>query len=171
MTGDRAGEFWNYLSDPTKGLIMEGDYLMNDVIRHGNYSFKDYSFLVFPYAKAYEGFLKQLFLDIKFISHLDYISNHLRLGKLMSPNLIGRLGDRSLYKKITEASTRDLADRIWNTWKTGRNQIFHFFPNNIKAVTFDEAEGIVKDIIATMEESYEKLKVNQKISESGKVNQ
>ena len=109
-------------------------------------------------SKAYEGFLKKLFKDIGFISHLDYISDHLRLGKLMSPNLIGRLGERSLYKKIQDKTSVELAERVWSSWKTGRNQIFHYFPHNLKAVTFKEAEAIVGEIIKTMQEVFEKLR-------------
>ena len=130
---------------------------MNNVIRNNVYHFKDYSFLIFPFAKAYEGFLKQLFKDVKFISHLDYISDHLRLGKLMSPNLEARLADRSLYKKMKEAVTKEFAERVWNTWKLGRNQIFHYFPHNTKAKSFAEAEKVVGQIIETMEEVCIKL--------------
>jgi len=155
---DRYRNFWDYLSQSQKDLISEGQYLMNDIIRDKALNFKDYSFLIFPFAKAYEGFLKQLFKDIKFISRLDYISDHLRLGKLMSPNLVGRLGERSLYKKIEDLGTRELADKIWETWKIGRNQVFHYFPHNIKAVSFGKAEEIINQIIQTMEEAYEKLK-------------
>lgn len=154
---DQYGRFWRYLSQPQKDLILQGQYLMNDVIRHHAYHFKDYSFIIFPFGKVYEGFLKQLFRDIKFISHLDYISDHLRLGKLMSPNLVGRLGDKSIYKKIVERSNRQLADQIWRVWKIGRNQIFHYFPHNLKSVSFEEAEAIVNKIIQTMEEAYLKL--------------
>lgn len=157
MAMDQYGDFWKYLSQTQKDLLIEGDYLMNGVIKGGNYQFKDYSFLIFPYAKAYEGFLKQLFKDIKFISHLDYISDHLRIGKLMSPNLISRLGNRSLYKQIQDKVSTDLSERIWKTWKLGRNQVFHYFPHNIKAVSFEDAEKIVAEIIATMEEAYQKL--------------
>ena len=156
---DKNGEFWQYLSQTQKDLIEEGQFLLNDVIRHHAYNFKDYSFLVFPFAKTYEGFLKQLFKDIKFISHLDYISDHLRLGKLMSPNLQMKLGDRSLYKKMEGAAGRGFAERVWLTWKTGRNQIFHYFPHNLKAISFVEAEEIIDGIIRTMEETYLKLKI------------
>ncbi len=155
---DTYGEFWLYLSQSQKDLLLEGDYLMNDVIKHNNYSFKDYSFLIFPYAKAYEGYLKKLFFDLGFLSHLDYISDHLRLGKLMSPQLIDHLGDRSLFKKIKERSTKETADMIWETWKVGRNQIFHYFPHNTRGVTFEEAEETVNRIIVTMQEAYKKLK-------------
>lgn len=158
---DIYGKFWNYLSQNQKDLILEGNYLMNDVIKHHNYAFKDYSFLIFPFAKAYEGYLKQLFRDVGYISRLDYISDHLRLGKLMSPNLMDRLGDRSLYKLIREHATKELADLIWDTWKMGRNQVFHYFPHNIKGVSFQEAEAIVNQIIMTMREAYTLLQNRQ----------
>ncbi len=153
----KTSGFWFYLSRGQKDLINEGMYLMNDVIKDKAYHFKDYSFLVFPFAKAYEGFLKQLFKDIKFISHLDYISDHLRLGKLMSPNLVNKLGKRSLYKKIKDKVGQDLADKIWNCWKNGRNQVFHYYPHNLKALTFDEAEAVTEQILKTMDESYQRL--------------
>ncbi len=158
MDINRETAFWQYLPQSIKELILEGQYLVNDVIRDGNtYKFKDYSFMIFPFAKAYEGYLKQLFKDVGFISHLDFISDHLRLGKLMSPNLMGRLAERSLYKKIREATSEDLAAKIWETWKLGRNQIFHYFPHNLKAVTFSEANEIIEKLLATMQEAYERL--------------
>jgi hypothetical protein len=155
----KTSDFWFYLSKNQKDLINEGLYLMNDVIKNNAYHFKDYSFLVFPFAKAYEGFLKQLFLDVKFISHLDYISDHLRLGKLLSPNLVNKLKERSLYKKIKDKVGQDLADKIWNAWKICRNQVFHYYPHNLKALTFFQAESIIDNILSVMEESYGKLKV------------
>src|SRR5512135_2971960 len=100
---------WQYLSQAQKDLILEGQYLMHEVIEDHAYQFKDYSFLIFPFAKSYEGFLKQLFKDIGFISHLDYISDHLRLGKLLSPHLELKLGDRSLYRQIRETGGEVLA--------------------------------------------------------------
>jgi hypothetical protein len=155
----KTSDFWFYLSQNQKDLINEGLYLMNDVIKNHAYHFKDYSFLVFPFAKAYEGFLKQLFLDVKFISHLDYISDHLRLGKLLSPNLVNKLKERSLYKKIKDKAGQELADKIWNAWKIGRNQVFHYYPHNLKALTFSQAENIIDNILLVMEESYGRLKV------------
>lgn len=157
MVRDVYREFWQYLSKEQQDLILQGDYLSDEINRDHQHDFKDYSFLVFPYAKAYEGFLKQIFKDIGFISHLDYISDHLRLGKLMSPNLADRLGERSLYHKVYKTGTRDLADRIWNTWKVGRNQVFHYFPHNLKALSFEEAEKLVNMLIQTMQEAYRVL--------------
>ena len=160
------GLLWAYLSQTQKDLIEEGQYLMNEVIKDHAYRFKDYSFLIFPFAKAYEGFLKQLFKDVGFMSHLDYISDHLRLGKLLSPHLIMKLGDKSLYEKIRLNGSRELAETIWKTWKLGRNEIFHYFPHNIRAVTFDEANRTVNNLLETMEMAYEalgKMKVMHKL--------
>lgn len=157
---DTYHEFWDYLSQTQKDLILEGTYLMEDVVRHGNYHFRDYSFLIFPFAKAYEGYLKKLFLDVGFINHLDYVSDHLRLGKLMSPNLISTLGDRSLYKQLWTYGSKELADNVWETWKMGRNQVFHYFPHNVKAVTFEDAENIINKIIQTMKDVHEKLNLS-----------
>ncbi len=150
-------QFWNYLSQNQKDLIKEGRYLMYEVIKDHAYQFQDYSFLVFPFAKAYEGFLKQLFKDVGFISHLDYISDHYRLGKMLSPNLVSKLGNRSLYLKIQQYASKDLADRIWEGWKLGRNQIFHYFSHNTRAITFAYAEVIIEELFKVMEDAYVKL--------------
>jgi hypothetical protein len=150
---------WDYMSQGQKDLILEGEYLMDKVIKEGKYNFKDYSFLVFPFAKAYEGFLKKILLDVKFISRLDYISNHFRIGKVLSPNLVQKLGERSVYRKIAETAGTDLADDIWNAWKMGRNQVFHYFPHNLQSLTFQEAESIVSHLLKIMEQTVMRLKV------------
>lgn len=150
---------WQYFSQTQKDLILEGQYIMHEIIEDHAYQFKDYSFLIFPFAKTYEGFLKQLFKDIGFISHLDYISDHLRLGKLLSPHLLVKLGDRSLYRKIQEYGGEELASRIWKSWKLGRNVIFHYFPHNLKAVSFSEAGTIIDELLSTMEDAHSQLKM------------
>jgi hypothetical protein len=154
---DSYGNFWHYLSQNQRDLILQGNYLMNDVIKEGKYSFTDYSFLVFPYAKAFEGYLKQLFYDIGFISRLDYISDHLRLGKLLSPNLMDKLGDKSLYKKLTHATTKEFTEAVWSTWRNGRNQVFHYFPHNIKAISLKDAEEITNNMLIIMGQMYAQL--------------
>ena len=162
MLSLRHSPFWSYLSATQKDLIREGDYLFNIIAQNHRHSFKDYSFLVFPYAKAYEGYLKQLFLDAGFISYEDYISDHYRLGKCLSPNLAYKLGEQSLYLQIRQTAGEDLARQIWNTWRLGRNQIFHYYPHNIRAISFFHAELIIDQIAKTMESAYRLLKLNPK---------
>lgn len=153
---------WSYLSETQKDLIKEGNFLAKAI---ENRKFKDYSFLVFPYAKAYEGYLKQLFLDVEYISHLDYISDHFRLGKYLSPHLIHRLQERSIYAQIRTDSTEDMAKEIWDMWNKGRNQVFHYYPHNLRRIELGEAHELNEDFIRVMIEAYEKLRI-QKSSHS-----
>lgn len=157
---------WNYLSQPQKDLIDQGRFIIEEVIEEGKYNFKDYSFVVFPFAKAYEGFLKQLLLDVGFITPEEYNSDHFRLGKVLSPNLEQKLGIHSVYRKICINVDSDLANDIWEAWKIGRNQVFHYFPHNIKSLTFDEASNIILHLTGTMTEavdSFEMTKVKSKL--------
>ena len=149
-------DVWQYLSSTQKDLILEGAYLVDIIKPH---RFKDYSFLVFPYAKAYEWYLKQLFLDVGVIYHEDYISDHFRVGKYLSPHMIGRLEDKSIYTKIRDRATADLAKEIWYVWKEGRNQVIHYYPHNLKRLTYDEAQEMIADILSIMIKAYEELKM------------
>ncbi len=151
-------DFWNYITQTQRDLMLEGDYLNEEILKKCKYCFRDYSFLVFPFAKAYEGFLKKICYDVGFLSEKDYFSDFLRLGKLLSPNLVGRLGKESLYKMIKDTVSADMADELWLTWKHGRNQVFHYFPHNIKALTYEEADEIIDNMKQTMLDSYDKLK-------------
>jgi hypothetical protein len=154
---DINDDFWNYLSQGQRDLILQGQYLLKHFHNNRSIIFNDYSFIIFPFAKAYEGYLKQLFLDLGFITHLDYISDHYRLGKMMSPHLMGRIGERSLYKHILQFGNEELANTIWQTWKEGRNKIFHYFPHNLRAVSFSEADSLVHQLMSTMQVSYDTL--------------
>lgn len=148
---------WNYCSLTQRDLINEGKFLTEIIQPH---RFKDYSFLVFPFAKAYEGFLKQLFLDVGFISHMDYISDHFRVGKYLSPNMIQRIHEKSVYLAIRKASSEDMATNIWKIWKDCRNEVIHYYPHNLKRISFAEAVAMDEDILQTMIRSYEELKLH-----------
>ena len=39
----------------------------------------------------------------------------------------------------------------------GRNEIFHYFPHNVRAVTFDEANRTVASVLETIEVAYAAL--------------
>lgn len=141
----------NYISEGQSDLLHEGLNLLRNARADTQGNFKDYSFVVFPFAKAYEGFLKQVFLDAHYITRRDYYSQYFRIGKVLSPNLVRRLGNQSVYKKIHDRHGAELSEKIWQTWKKGRNEVFHYFPHNLHSLTFNEAEKIVLNILQTME--------------------
>lgn len=145
---------WNYLSAGQRGLIQEGIFLFHDINAHPRTEISDYSYLVFPFAKAYEGFLKQVFLDCGFISREQYEGTHFRIGRALNPHLEKHLRWESVYDKIVQnGSSTALANRMWETWKQGRNLVFHYFPHNFRALSSIEAESLIAEILSTMEET------------------
>lgn len=153
---------WSYLSPEQRVLAGDGDFLIQDSALHKDQEPTDYSYLVFPYAKLYEGFLKDIFLDLGIISERDYSSDHFRIGKALSPNLARRLGRRSAYGHIVERFGKDLATRLWHTWKHGRNLVFHYFPHNYRALTLEQARACVSLLVETMEQAVHDTRVTRK---------
>ncbi len=159
---DKKSFFWNYISRGQKGLLEEGLYLLQITREHLDKKITDYSYLVFPFAKAYEGFLKQLFLDLGFISKKDYESDRFRIGKALNPYLEKRLRYSSVYDKIVRhTGNNTLADQLWYVWKKGRNLVFHYFPHNLRALSFSEAEEIISEIISVMEQTIIECRVEE----------
>jgi hypothetical protein len=134
-------------------LAGDGEFLVNDSINHRDEEPTDYSYLVFPFAKMYEGFLKQLFLDVRFISERDYYSTHFRIGRGLSPNLTRRLGRNSIYALAVKKFGQAAANRLWQTWKEGRNLVFHYFPHNYRALSRQQAVILINEITDTMAEA------------------
>lgn len=162
---DKNSFFWNYLSEGQKGLIEEGFYLLNDVRKHPDANISDYSYLVFPFAKAYEGFLKKLFLDLKFISLEEYNGDYFRIGRALNPFLEKGLRKSSVYDKIKDhCGGKDLADKLWQVWKTGRNLVFHYFVHNFRKLSLSESEEIIDRILAVMEMAVNKCKLENNLS-------
>ena len=141
-----------YISEGQRDLLHVGFHLLEHVVGQDEKLFADYSFVVFPFAKAYEGFLKQAFLDAGFITQKDFVSNYFRVGKAMSPNLVRKLGNRSVYKQICDRVNCELSEHIWQTWKAARNEVFHYFPHNIRSLTLAEAKERVALITDSMKD-------------------
>lgn len=152
---------YTYLPDDQMDLIHQGIHLLEHVDEDRTIKFEDYSFIVFPFAKAYEGFLKQVFLDAGFITRKEYLDKYFRIGRVMSPNLRRRLGKHSVYEKICQRSGCELSDLIWKTWKRGRNQVFHYFPDNLRSLSLQEAEDIAIGIVKTMEQVVTEVKMEK----------
>ena len=153
---------WDYLSAPKRVLAGDGEFLVRDSVNHINEEPTDYSYLVFPYAKLYEGFLKDFFLDLDIIDARDYQSDHFRIGKTLSPNLAKKLGRRSAYGQIVQRYGKDLATRLWHTWKNGRNLVFHYFPHNYRALSLEQAKTLIQLIVETMDQAVGDTKVISK---------
>lgn len=155
----KGSVLWQYLSPEQQRLALDGQLLVEDRALHPNEHLSDYSYLVFPFAKLYEGFLKQLFRDLDIIGDREYRSDHFRIGKALSPNLVRRLWTHSAYGQIEERFGKDLATRLWHTWKEARNLVFHYFPHNIRALTQEEAVQLIELLTQAMDEAVRETRV------------
>ena len=160
--------WWHYIEEDLQELLVASEFLANVVrswggdLPSGSKVFHDYSFIVFPAAKAYEGFLKKVFLDMGFITNEDYHGKRFRIGKALNPFLDKRYRENeSVYDKIvSHCGGKELADTLWEAWTNGRNVVFHWFPDEKKAVPFEEAENKIKQIINAMDKAFEGCKIN-----------
>jgi len=159
--------WWNYIEEDLQELLVASEFLTNVVkswgadLPQGKKVFHDYSFIVFPAAKAYEGFLKKVFLDMGFITEEDYHGKRFRIGKALNPFLDNKYRSReSVYDKIvSHCGGKDLGDKLWEAWSSGRNVVFHWFPDEKRAVPFDEAADKIKQIIDAMDSAFEGCRI------------
>ncbi|OGM80407.1 hypothetical protein A2434_02100 [Candidatus Woesebacteria bacterium RIFOXYC1_FULL_41_14] len=158
--------WWGYLGEDIQKLLLTSEFIYNAVeswgaeLPGGKEKFHDYSFVLFPAAKAYEGFLKKIFLEMGFITEEDYYGKHFRIGKALNPSLTNELGEQSVYVKIIKhCKGRPLADHLWETWRLCRNVPFHWFPNEKNAITLPEARERIEMIVNAIDEAYRGCKV------------
>jgi hypothetical protein len=146
---DKRSPLWSYLSEEIKGLLMDGEVLLDNADEYKG-KISDFSYLVFPFAKAYEGFLKRLFLDLGLMREDDYYGDEIRIGRILNPGFMEE--HSSLYRGLSKHKKGgdDLSKQLWEVWKEGRNEIFHYFPHNFKKLTFTEALDIIEKIASAM---------------------
>jgi len=157
--------WWGYIERDLQELLRQAIVLVETVEEwqtEGRSKFHDYSFVVFPAAKGYEGFLKKLFLDLQFIKEEDYFGKRFRIGKSLNPSLDRRRRAKyGVYDRVVEyCRGNELADDMWETWTKCRNQLFHWFPNEKKAINFTQAKDKVQMVFDTIEKSFQACKID-----------
>lgn len=150
--------WWKYLTEPMRDLAGESYVLLEQEdsrLRQGSGEPKhDYSFVVFPMAKAYEGFLKKLFYDLGLINKHQYGGDRFRVGKALNPNLPKRYQWDWVYAKLSLACGGDEVPlQMWEVWKKARNRIFHFFPDHHEFITLQQARELIREIGEIMEKA------------------
>jgi len=136
-----------------RDLLLQSLYLFFDMNEHPR-KFYDYSFIVMPASKAFEGFVKEFLFKVNLISQKKYEGERFRVGKALNPELehVRKLKKVALYNDLANIfGDEQVPVRLWQTWKECRNRIFHFFPKLKQAITLEEAGERLLQIFETME--------------------
>jgi len=142
---------WQYLTAQQRVLADDGAFLVADCENHKDQEPTDFSYLVFCFAKLYEGFLKDLLLDLDIINRTEYGSNHFRIGRVLNPNLARRLREKSAYSQLASRFGEHTANQAWQAWKNGRNLVFHYFPKDYRLLRKDQAIATIGQLVEAME--------------------
>jgi hypothetical protein len=162
LFGMKLSEFWllnqewyPLLSVLVRESLLQAVYLLareEELYEEGKIF--DYGFLVFPAAKAYEGFLKDYLLALNLIDERDYRDEYFRIGRSLNPDLPRHLrNDVWVYGKLVQLCGRPMAEKFWLVWKEARNQIFHY-KDTRDLINYETAEERVKLIVEVMEEAF-----------------
>lgn len=133
-------------------LLHQSLDLLEDMRLHPR-QFFDYSFVVMPAAKAYEGFIKDSLFHLGLISERLYKGTRFRVGKSLNPELdkLPQYKQDALYQELIAVfQDETVPRRLWQTWKQCRNRTFHYFAKERKTMTLDIAQDRVKQILDTI---------------------
>ncbi len=152
--------WWEYLDEGQKDLVKQA-YTLLEKFKVADEKFQDYSFVVFPIAKAYEGFLKKWFWEMGLIDRQTYMGDRFRIGKALNPDLPKEhRGDWWMYGLVAEKCGEEVAQELWQAWKQARNRLFHFFPPQ-QSITLEESHAKLEQLRRAMTEVMECKKVTR----------
>lgn len=147
--------WWSYLDESQQDLLSQSVKLLQREEDGTLDSFHDYSFIVFPAAKAYEGFLKKLLFDLQIINEYQYKGRHFRIGKALNPSIEDHLKDGDwIYENLKSECSESTPQDLWEAWKTCRNAISHWFPGHQNMLSLPEARERVELIVSTIDKAF-----------------
>lgn len=149
-------EFENFLGKDFEILNeIYNDYFRIKASLNSNsaYELSDYSCMVLPLAKAYEGVLKKILVRSGFISEADLQEDpDISINKYFNP-----VGNNAIFNALKDrARDKAIPYVIYSTYQECRNLIFHYDPyrdNRLK--TIDDAEFYYRRITDAIKKAYE----------------
>lgn len=146
---------WFLSLEPTQQIMVKQTLELYDRELRLDSNLHDYSFLVFPMSKAYEGFLKKYLLDMDLITQSVYEGKRFRIGRALNPDVYHDQRDKYwLYDDLSQACGEELARQLWETWLQCRNRVFHYFPLHQNVLDLDTAEEYLLILMTTMEKAF-----------------
>jgi hypothetical protein len=116
--------------------------------------FADFSYVLFPISKAYEGFLKKFLFTQGLISAEVYQGRHFRIGRALNPDISPNQRDQWwLYDDVVRNCGNDLAREMWKSWIECRNHVFHYFPKFKNELSLQKVEDKMAMLISVFEKA------------------
>lgn len=151
-------DWFTFLNDHGKRLALLSKSLYERELRLQS-GYESYSFVVFPLAKAYEGFLKYYLREMNLLSNTLYSDKKFRVGRAINPDVsLSHRNEWWLYDDVERLCSRTIARSLWNTWLECRNKMFHFYFDDETLLPLDVAEKKLMQLSRTMEEAMKCLR-------------
>ncbi len=161
-----------HLPNAQRELLQQSFFLLEEV-EQLHRTFFDYSFVVMPAAKAYEGFIKDLVYHLGLISKKRYVGKRFRVGKALNPELAHSHPNAldALYDDlVTLCGGEEIPALLWKTWKECRNEVFHYFMDQDQHITLFGAKEKLHYILEAMDKSQELFSLHILTKSAGRKN-
>ncbi|MBP9819783.1 hypothetical protein KBC79_03515 [Candidatus Woesebacteria bacterium] len=143
---------WYSELHPRQQALVELSFQLYEREKQINSNLVDYAFIVFPIAKAYEGFLKQFLFDLSLINENTFEGKRFRIGRALNPDINQKQRDEFwLYDDISRYCGEALAKTLWQAWLECRNKVFHYYPLSVTALSLTQAFACVVEVSQAME--------------------
>lgn len=143
-------KWYQYLSPELLPLVEQSLQLLHQA-KANPYKFDNYDYVVFPFAKAYEPFLKKYLFDLHLIDEHIYRSKKFSIGRSLNPDVhLEQRDENWYYDDLVKHCGQQVAREIWQTWLK-RNQLFHLYPGEIYKLNIVEAEALINQFIKAIE--------------------
>lgn len=146
----REKKWHHYLPAELLPLVNQSLTLLRQAQRAPE-QFDNYDYVVFPFAKAYEPFLKTYLYNLGLISERVYYSKKFSLGRALNPDVHLEQRDENWYfDDLVKKCGEKVAREIWQTWLL-RNQLFHLYPGEIHQLSLPQAAAAIDKFIRAIE--------------------
>ena len=155
----KSWEFDNFIGEELLDLYEDSVKIFEDYnkeIEKSLHNMSDYSFLVLPMAKVYEGILKRVLVKTKILKEEDLLSNPtINVGGYFNP-----IGNHKIFDRLKDkARDKTVPHIIYSTYQECRNNILHYDSykdNRIKNIK--DAEFYARRIMHAIDKVYESFK-------------
>ncbi len=148
----RLMPWFQYLHPYQQDLLTTAVQLLRRAEVERDTEIRDFGYVVFSASKAYEGFLKQYFIDLQLLPRHQVEDRYFRIGRSLNPDVKHSQRDEDwVFDNLQQRCGKTLARELWNTWLECRNHVFHYFPHKHKVTELSQARRNLQRVIQSIQ--------------------